>query len=162
MKCVSLLLLFWYFFICFCDPLRRLRWSALSFLPTLSKCHSRRLRPHFWLHGNKFQMFQQTRKREHIDKDTALGFPQHNDKNSKHFNKSNEVKHGVHRAGGWIVASEGWTIDLSEGYHYWRTLMWLICILGVVIIGGLIDLDEGENWEEIKTWTDSRAGMLVA
>ena len=82
-------------------------------------------------------------------------------KNSKHFNKSNEVKHGVHRAGGWIVASEGWTIDLSEGIHYWRTLLWLICILGVVI-GGLIELDEGENWDEIKTWTDSRAGMLVA
>ena len=32
------------------------------------------------------------------------GFPQHNDKNPKHFNKSNEVKPGVHRAGGWIVA----------------------------------------------------------
>ena len=155
MKCVSLLLLFWYFFICVCDPLRRLRWSALSFLPTLSKCHSRRLRPHFWLHSNKFQVFQQTRKREKIGKDTALGSPQHND-------KSNEVKHGVHRAEGWIVASEGWTIDRSEGIHYWRTFLWQFCILGVVIIGGLIDLDEGKNWDEIKTWRDSLTGMLVA
>ena len=60
------------FQLCFrSSPTRRLRWSALSFLPTLSKCHSRRLWPHFWLHCNKFQMFQQTRKRKQIVKDTA-------------------------------------------------------------------------------------------
>ena len=52
-------------------------------------------------------MFQQTRKREQISKDKAAS-PTTMTKIQNTLTKATiKVKHGVHRAGGWIVASEG-------------------------------------------------------